>query len=211
MEKLVGGATWYVGMGEGNLYLGGRGSVIESGGLCESRNRALMDASVLGIPCVQLSDDLKKIEYLFEFEGKVEAKEITFEEAVGKMMEVDKIFRMIGVAPTGNPFFWDKKEYTTNKFIVGDFILVRPCGLFFDENLKLKEDYDYTLQHITTFGGVARYGSILAHFAHRTNAGGAVEYRDPEREQEMITYLKNKWGKFIRDNPRRPNEILLNL
>lgn len=94
---------------------------------------------------------------------------------------------------------------------MGDFILVHPCKLFFDEQMKLKEDYDYTMAHIYEFGGVARCNAILAHFAHRSNAGGAVDFRTAEREQEAIAHLKKKWGAYIQDNPKRPNEILLKL
>jgi hypothetical protein len=44
---------------------------------------------------------------------------------------------------------------------------------------------------------------------HRANPGGAVAVRTPEVEQEAIAYLRGKWGDWIKDNPRRPNEILL--
>ena len=46
-----------------------------------------------------------------------------------------------GFPPTNNPFF-ALKEYEYNQFIVGDFILIKPNELRFDDNLRLKEDYD---------------------------------------------------------------------
>jgi predicted dienelactone hydrolase len=83
-----------------------------------------------------------------------------------------------------------------------------PSAPRFDTELKLKEDYDYTAQHIALHGVVARCDFIFASFKHRTNAGGAVAYRTPEVEQESIKRLQDKWGDAIRLNPRRENEIL---
>jgi len=130
------------------------------------------------------------------------------------MLYAAKTFKsnLVGVAPTANAFYYNpEKPYKTNAFIVGDMILVMPCDLRFDTNMLLKEDYDYTLKHITKYGRVIRADNILAEFAHRTNRGGAVSYRTATLEQVCIAYLKKKWGKKIRDNPRRPNEILMNL
>ena len=77
--------------------------------------------------------------------------------------------------------------------------------------MTLKEDYDYTLQHIARFGGVVRSNDLLAEYKHYSNTGGAVDVRNSVNEQLNIAYLKSKWGDAIRDNPRRPNEILLSL
>ena len=87
--------------------------------------------------------------------------------------------------------------------------MVKPCELYFDESFKTKEDYDYTLQHIKKFGGVTRCDTILANFDHYSNAGGVVDYRTSEVEQNSINTLKKKWGELISDNPKRPNEILI--
>lgn len=213
MTKLIGPATWYVGKDEGEDYIMNEVSaVVESGGLCQSRNQALRDAFVQDIPCIELSDDLAAIRTPFYNEHqKRRLRHITFEEAIKKLDSHQDIFKLLGLPPTDNPLNWLGKDVNLNRFIVGDFILVRPCELFFDENLKLKEDYDYTLQHITASGGTLRQEDVMATFGHRTNPGGAVDIRNPELEQEAIKYLKNKWGKFIVDNPVRPNEILLRL
>ena len=217
MEALVGAATWFVGAGEGDEYRDqGATQVIESGGLCRSRNAILEEAWGKGYAGLELSDDLKGIkEAYMTKDGKKKARDVSFETAVDSMH--DALFQtgamMAGVAPTGNPFYWDPaKPIHPKAFIVGDMILVRPCELFFDEDMRLKEDYDYTIQHVLKYGRVARCNDILAQFSHRTNSGGAVAARTPELEQEMIDFLKKKWGTgVIRDNAKRPDEILLNL
>lgn len=205
---------WYVKDTDVRSYsMFGAKSVVIAGGLCEGRNCALEDSARAGEACIQLSDDLSKIQW---YDGKDKPKDIGLNDAIQRLlvgMEVNKAM-LGGVAPTANAFYYTKPAHD-RAFIVGDFIAVRPeaflKGVRFDTGLKLKEDYDYTLQHLQAFGKVYRENRILATFAHRTNSGGAVEYRTREREQEAIAYLKAKWGSLIKENPRRPDEILLNL
>lgn len=209
LSAIIGpGATWVVGHGEAQLYKRfGAESVTEGGGLCESRNLALHLAFASGMNCVQISDDLKKLQRVTLPEKTT--KPLSFSMALLLMqdlMERNKA-RLAGVAPTSNAFFTNK-EVQTKHFVVGDMIMVAPCDLRFDTNLKLKEDYDFTAQQIKAFGLVCRVDTILAHFEHRTNAGGAVDYRTSEREQAAISYLKAKWPDWIKDNARRPDEIL---
>lgn len=214
VSGLIGNATWIVGAGEKQHYRdAGAEFVVEGGGLCESRNLALVEAENLSVPCVQISDDLRKLE-IAEWNGDKETKKtsrpISFEGAVNLILERMAAEKLMlgGVAPTANLFYYNKPT-ASNLFVIGDFIVVRPCGLYFDEGLKLKEDYDYTLQHFDKYGGALRCNDILAHFLHRTNAGGAVASRTSELEQKSIAHLKAKWPDLIVDNPRRPDEILI--
>ncbi len=211
MELKCGPCTWYVPKGQKFLYEQMHAcEVVESGKLCASRNRALEDAFHLGVPCIQLSDDLRKIEIAHDSKR---VEEMDFDEAVNTMKDAARIedAMLVGVAPTANAFYFRGSPVKMNKFIVGDFILVQPCDLRFDENMTLKEDYDYTLQHISQFGKVIRCDNILTTFAHRTNRGGAVEYRTTAREIENIEYLKLKWGDRIGTSRRGPTEITLKI
>lgn len=202
---------WYVGKGEKDSYtLAGAHTVSDSGGLCESRNAALFDADFYGKFCVQLSDDLKKMMWQpanggllveWDFGSILRRFSVGFHD--------DRGLHLQGIAPTSNPYFVHKK-FTTDGFIIGDCIAVRQhSGIRFDETLKLKEDYDFTIQHLEKYGRVLRHNDILCEFAHYTNAGGAVAVRTMEVEQASIKRLKEKWPLFIKDNPKRPNEILL--
>lgn len=202
MRELVGNATWYVRPTDSYPPFGRRPV---SGGLCAARNQALRDAGEL--PCVQLSDDLTRTAVLHD--GK--AKPVSFDTIVEHVWEAladTPGARLAGGPPTSNPFF-ARDRIRTEAFIVGDFIVVEPGTVAFDERLRLKEDYDFTLQHLATYGRVCRCDWLLLTFRHRTNAGGAVTVRTPEAEQQAIGLLREKWGDRIRDNPRRPNEILL--
>jgi hypothetical protein len=59
------------------------------------------------------------------------------------------------------------------------------------------------------YGSIARCNAVLATFAHRTNKGGACDYRTSELEQTTIKQLKDKWPGMLKDNPKRKDEILL--
>lgn len=213
MAELVGDATWFVGEGEADVYReAGAPAVVESGGLCRSRNAGFGRAFELGLPCVQLSDDLRKLQFAMRIGNKTTGVDAGFEEAVSAILEACRTSgaKLGGVAPTSNAFYYNTNRPVHHQaFIVGDFVVGLPCELRWDERMKLKEDYDLTLAHIHTYGCVARCNFVLATFLHRNNPGGAVDFRTPEREQEAIEFLKNKWPGMIRDNPRRPNEILL--
>jgi len=193
------------------LYLkNGAKKVIISGSLMDSRNASLEYCFSLNKICIQLSDDLEKI-MLNDFSGK---RTYNYVSVVDVLQDLILNFKkskyyFAGFPPTNNPFF-SLKEKELNKFIVGDFIIIKPNDLRFDNNLRLKEDYDYTLQHIKELGGCIRFGKYLNSFKHYSNKGGAVDYRDSELEQKTIKYLISKWGDCIKLNQKRENEILLN-
>ena len=212
MTRFIGSAIWCVGIGEKQDYINhGAERVEETGGLCQSRNWALVNAYTRDIACVQVSDDLKGLKLVIE-PGKKETRPIKITEAIELMIERMRTHggRYAGCAPTANAFFTNRR-LSEKHFIVGDFITVMPGELRFDENLRLKEDYDFTVQHLKTYGKVARCDDILATFLHRTNSGGAVDYRTSAREQEAIAYLKTKHPGWFVANPRRKDEILLKM
>lgn len=208
LEKAAEGLNpvWYVGDGEGGEYRHmGAERVVEAGSLCRARNRALDDAD--GDMCVEISDDVKRIGWA---DDKTTVRPITLAATLQHLADALEMTgaHLAGVAPTANPFYSSPRIHPTG-FIVGDLIAVAPrCGLRFDETFTLKEDYDYTAQHLAEHGQVARLDQIMATFEHRTNRGGAVAYRTTAEEQDNIVRLKAKWPEAIRDNPRRPNEIL---
>ena len=208
--------TWFIGHGESETYkANGAQLVIESGGLIESRNQALEHAFNQGKDCVMIEDDMIDIKNYQHNTLTTISLQQAIEQAQLILYEVLRArFYLAGFAPTPNTFYYNpNKPITFNTFIVGSLIYIRNgCDLRFDTNLRTKEDYDYTLQHIDKYGGAARINYILPHFKHYGNKGGAVDYRTPQLEQNSIAYLKRKWGNdIIRDNPRRANEILLRI
>lgn len=202
---------WYVGYQEGGAYSdAGAGTIVESGGLCESRNSAIELAKKAGRHyCVQLSDDLKKIRLAT---APNQAHDITGIEAI-KLMKTrleESFYALAGVAPTANAYFYTGTPTHNAAFCVGDMVLIDVrSDIRWDEKLKLKEDYDFTAAHMTRWGGVVRCNDILAEFLHGSNPGGAVEARTAKLEQKSISYLRQKWGaRMFPANRKRENEIL---
>jgi hypothetical protein len=89
---------------------------------------------------------------------------------------------------------------STSSLILGDFSVVKPCGIYFDESTLVKEDYEYTLRHLKAFGKVIRCNYLLMDFRHRTNPGGANLYRFGKSKAEVsaYNYLLERWPGVIR-------------
>tara|TARA_R110001632_G_scaffold178468_1_gene298226 strand:- start:743 stop:1423 length:681 start_codon:yes stop_codon:yes gene_type:complete len=194
--------------GEKELYnKNGCDNVFETGNLMQSRNFALEHAFNENKICVQLSDDIKKVIINKNF-GKPKKVDLDFviNDIVSKFNKVKGV-KLLGIPPTDN-FFFASKILSVNTFCIGDMLFVKPNDLRFDEQLTLKEDYDYTLQHQEKWGTI-RYQKYLFTFEHYSNKGGAVDVRDDKEEQKNIMILKSKWGNKIRLNPKRKNEILI--
>ncbi len=183
-------------------------NVFETGGLMQSRNAALEMAFKENKICVQVSDDLKKVTINKNFGEK---KQVDLCNAINELVIIfEKIngVYLMGVPPTSNDFY-AKKIVSKNTFCIGDMLFIKPNPLRFDTNLTLKEDYDYTLQHLDKYGNVFRYQKYLFEFEHYKNKGGAVDYRSEKEEQKNIRMLIGKWGDKIKLNPKRKNEILI--
>ena len=179
-------------------------------GLCNARNTVLDDCFKTHEYCFMLDDDYIKS---YRFQSKTEKIEIPFTELAEEMLNVlaqHAPIRLAGCVPTDNAFFSSQKVQLKH-FCIGACLLVRKTDLRFDTNFSLKEDYDYTLQHVRKYGGVARLGYMSPSFNHYSNTGGVVAYRNDELEAQSVELLKRKWGKAVRDNPRRPNEVILNI
>ena len=96
-------------------------------------------------------------------------------------------------------------------FIIGDLFVVDTINsnLLFDTRMVLKEDYEFTAQHLDKHGKVARLNRIMIRADHYTTKGGAVQRRTPALEKKMIKILLKKWPTFIIQNVRRKNEVLI--
>ena len=206
---------WVVPEGQRKQYEKYGDTIADGGSLCGARNVAIEHAFARSKTCVQLDDDLVSIKYYEKELGECLPMPLHF--ATDMMVrELHRSpFFIGGVSPTDNPFFVHKR-LAWHVFIVGSMSVYRPdpCGIRYDTKMTLKEDYDVTLSHITTYGGVCRINAILPTFKHYTNPGGAVDVRNTDEEQKNIAYLKNKWNgryKLISDNTRRENEILLKI
>ena len=233
MHALIGhdAVTWIVPPEDEAAYReNGAVLVATAEGLCAARNTALSDAFVQDCWCVQMSDDIQSIS-ISPDERRApcldEANRRSGDEglpvpvtpeaaatAVGE--EMMKRGTFLGGAYVNNNvgFALNAEAWSSHKFIVGDFMVIRPCSLRFDEKMSLKEDYDYTAQHVDEFGAVTRMNRLFVRAKHYTNKGGAVDVRTAALEQCTINHLTTKWSlrgypKLFRLNPTRMNEVIM--
>jgi hypothetical protein len=214
MEDAFGPMTWYVPEDEVHSYRSHHAkSIVPTTSLSQARNAALNDAFERDCICVQVADDFKRMLYLPSKDAPrewiTEGIRIPTLTAAVIQAVARSDFYLGGVPPTNNPFFASSK-IKTRAFCCGFFWVVKPNILRVDENLLTKEDYDYTLQHITRFGGVCRCDWLVMDFDFRKMPGGCQSIPRDEIEVESVAYLIEKWGDdLVKKNSRRQNEVLL--
>lgn len=202
-------ATWFVDDGEQRRYSPYASTYACGYNICDARNKALQLAGDL--PCIQVSDDLRKLSLISIENGKHKIVPIDFKDVV-KTLIIEllvKKYNYGGVAVSSNRLNYTGKDFSYNLLLVNDLICVMPGkGLRFD--IPLKEDYDMTIRQLIGTGGVVRCNQFLCDFPHRENKGGANEYRNTKTELEATRMLKTKWGPMIKDHARRPGQVSLN-
>mmetsp|Transcript_374 Transcript_374/g.1029 ORF Transcript_374/g.1029 Transcript_374/m.1029 type:complete len:558 (+) Transcript_374:74-1747(+) len=224
--------TWYVDAASEDDYkkLGLRVKV--GGKLTPARNMALADAQARGLVCVQVSDDISSWKY-YDLERQNVRGETTFDKLnkavkgtpvytlspvsaaqfiLAKMRASPLKPKLGGVFPTANAAMaLGSEEYSTQKFILGDFFVADRSSVRFDETMTLKEDYDYTCSHLQAHGSVLRCNRVFISARHATNKGGAVAVRDSQgkKERENIAVLMKKWPQAFYLNGKRANEVIL--
>jgi len=118
--------------------------------------------------------------------------------------------KLWGVYPIRNSFFMSDFIVSAG-FVIGTF-----CGVIcdyknikYDTSMKLKEDYDFTLQHIMKYKKIIRFNNICVDAKHYSNSGGCQDYRNLKEENNSCEILLNRYPQFVKLNPSRPGEILL--
>jgi len=223
--------TWYVDEGSVQDYRKLGLTAVVGGKLCEARNRALRDARTKGKICVQCSDDIS----CWEYRDGPNAKERSDD----AMNAAHNAARRLIVLPIAAARFIVAKmrscaeprpklggvymlgscartfasdAFARHHFILGDFFVVEPDSTVkFDDNMKLKEDYDFTCGHIAAYGSIMRCNRMTLNVKHYSNTGGAVTNRDGKGEEERrnIAILQAKWPGMFRAHPKRKNEVIL--
>jgi hypothetical protein len=185
-------------------------------GIQKARNY-ILDYFKFGEKILQLDDDIESIEKL-SFSGMkkvlvpMDNKEIKQFIYRGFQLAEKNKTGLWGLYPVENPFYMSNK--LSNKgFVIGSFSGIIVDELRMDDNLPLKEDYDYTMQHILKYKKIVRFDNITMKIKHYTNSGGCVDSRkeDSSLEKKCHDYLLAKYPKYIKSNPTRENEVLINL
>lgn len=172
--------------------------------IAEHRN-ALLDRFP-GQNILMLDDDINSIGYWEAGERH---------EVAGKEL-ITFICRMFRLAGELNTVLWglsvqhDKKfyrDYCPFSFSVPALgpvmgIINKDSSLRFDENIPLKEDYDFCLQVLNRYRKLLRNNKFHYVCDHITNAGGCTAQRTRKAEIRNMQGLIRKWGAGIVDSNR---------
>jgi hypothetical protein len=206
-------ATWVVPPGQQTAYsrAGVHAEPIGSAtSVAKARNAALEAAFEHYATCIMLDDDLTRLRWALK-PGTNSVRELAFEDAATHIVHSlaeEPTCRLAGANSTDNAYFV-RKAFSTRLFIPTAFMVVEPNPLRFDEQLPMREDYDYCCQHIEKFGSALRCNRVLPSFTYKTNSGGMQEHRTEETSERSIEILTAKWPQWIKRNPRRPGEVLM--
>lgn len=94
-------------------------------------------------------------------------------------------------------FYREYTPFSTQGVIGANIIGIIKNPIRFDERLRVKEDYDYAMQHIAKYGGALRLMKYGIDVIHLTNEGGCVSYRTKDVEMDAYKVLLMKWGPKI--------------
>ena len=182
--------------------------------LPKARNAALQAAAAAGEICIQSDDDLRRLSLWARKPGshdklrgaqRIDTDWVTVRDMLIMQLEGGSA-RLAGVAPTANVGF-GSDTISTRAFVIGSLCATNTDEVLFDERLPLKEDYDFTCAHIERFGAVARINRIITDYAHYTNRGGAVSYRNTDNEHATAQMLLRRWPQYLQPHRSRPNEL----
>jgi hypothetical protein len=151
---------------------------------------------------IMLDDDVK---YMGHMRADGSDRALTAEEAMelfeqGFILAEDLGVKLWGVNLQADPMFY--REYTpfsTQSPVLGPFggHILRDNPLRYDENIGLKEDYDFYLQHIQRFHKVLRMNMYHYMAGHIVGEGGCIAHRTMEKEVKQLQYLLKKWGSSV--------------
>lgn len=74
---------------------------------------------------------------------------------------------------------------------------IRGSEIRYDENIPLKEDYDFFIQHMNKYRKVLRVNKYYYNVRQSEQAGGCAVLRNIEEEEEELHLLQKKWGSKI--------------
>jgi hypothetical protein len=179
-------------------------------GLANVRN-FITEYYPLGTEIVSLDDDISNFMQLNK-EGDKLVPLKNLHKVIEDGFNLCKKFKyhMWGLSPVKNAFFMKNQVSTNLKFIIGN------CYGFINRRIKVhsdfKDDYELSLENSMRDGGVIRFNNVVASTKLGAKGGNdmTAEQRAKQKEhKEFIEFLKKKYIGLVRDNPKRPMEILL--
>jgi hypothetical protein len=220
-QKILPNATFFVPESEAHQYEGLIKNIIpvpiDVRGITATRNWILKNTNDKRI--VFIDDDVKNAGYTKLLKHK--SKKIEIKNEVFWINEFEKLFditeqmnyKIWGVKTEAAP----RSVYPYKPFLFKTYITASCMGMindgkyYFDENFKVKEDYEICLRHIKNEGGIL--GARYLHWenSHWGDEGGCKDYRTIGIERDAIKRLIKMYPGMIRKAKRKANEFTIQL
>jgi len=165
-----------------------------NGNIAKARNFILENAGTDYI--LMMDDDVDSLGYFENGEKKKFTKDEIDEFIVnGFNMAIGLNVKLWGINMTADRMAY--REYSPISFqtpILGTFSGIIKTNLRYDEELYLKEDYDFFLQHLQRDHKILRFNKYHYNTIHLTIPGGCANYRTMQEEKRQAEILKKRWG-----------------
>lgn len=149
---------------------------------------------------IMLDDDIK---HLGGFKGAKHFK-LNAEEMAKLILSGFEMMEDVNTVLWGLNQNTDRQNYdeylpfSFKSVVLGVFMgIKRVPGLYFDERLPLKEDYDYSIQVLNKYRKILRFNNYHYEANHLVNDGGCTAYRSYDKEVSQLETFRKKWGKDI--------------
>lgn len=95
-------------------------------------------------------------------------------------------------------FYREYSPFSFSSVVLGPcFGLIKDKDIRYDNNIGLKEDYDYCLQVLRKYRKILRFNKFHYSCGHIKVKGGIADFRSSTREIKQINLLRKKWGSKI--------------
>ena len=184
------------------------------------RGAAIAKNSILnffkaGEEIVLMDDDVTSVSKLsFDSKKLIKLKPFEILKEFEKCFEICKKNNCFlwGIYPVENYFFM-KHKISNKCLLVGHILGVIINDLRFDENLPVKNDYDYALQNIVKYKKVARFDFLTCDGKVNSKGGLDYIYKSKDLYEKDFNKFMEKWSGYsgfkLKINPKRKNEVLL--
>jgi glycosyltransferase involved in cell wall biosynthesis len=89
--------------------------------------------------------------------------------------------------------------------------IVNDGEFYFDEDFKVKEDYEICLRHIVKYGEILQFGYVHWENEHWSTEGGCRDYRTVDIEKDAIKRLVKMYPGMVRSAKRKANIFTIQL
>lgn len=186
-------------------------------GITPTRNWILKNTDEKWV--VFIDDDVKNAGYMKMSEEKAKKIEIRdedfwFNEFLKAFDLTEQMgYKMWGLKTESSPrSVYPYKPFLTRTYLTASCMgMVNDGEFYFDEEYKVKEDYEICLRHIEKYGGICGIRYIHWENEHWDTDGGCKDYRTVQVERDAIKKLIKRYPGMIAKAKRKANQFTIKL